>query len=121
MVGRFRGRMINLHYALLPAFKGLQGAESVRQALAAGCKLVGSTVHEVAEEVDAGPILAQSAVAVTTQDLDVMMDRVFRSGCLCLLNVLAGPAPVDPGAELHAPAPALGPATFDEAFWRALL
>jgi phosphoribosylglycinamide formyltransferase-1 len=58
-------RMLNIHPALLPAFKGL---DTHRRALEAGTKLHGATVHFVVPEMDAGPIIAQGAVAV--HDLD---------------------------------------------------
>ncbi|MEV6767564.1 phosphoribosylglycinamide formyltransferase [Nocardia sp. NPDC051030] len=62
---RFRGRIINTHPALLPAFPGAHG---VRDALAYGVKVTGSTVHLVDSGVDTGPILAQEAVAVLPED-----------------------------------------------------
>jgi phosphoribosylglycinamide formyltransferase-1 len=64
-VGRWQGRMINIHPALLPAFKGLDTHE---QALAAGVKIHGASVHFVTPEMDSGPIIAQGAVAVRDDD-----------------------------------------------------
>jgi phosphoribosylglycinamide formyltransferase 1 len=64
-VGRFRGRLLNIHPSLLPAFPGLHTHE---RALAAGVKLHGCTVHFVTEELDHGPIVAQAAVAVRAGD-----------------------------------------------------
>jgi formyltetrahydrofolate-dependent phosphoribosylglycinamide formyltransferase len=61
------GRILNTHPSLLPAFKGWH---PVRDALAAGVKVTGTTVHVVTEEVDAGPILAQEAVAVLPDDTE---------------------------------------------------
>ncbi|WP_194815943.1 phosphoribosylglycinamide formyltransferase [Nocardia sp. XZ_19_385] len=62
---RFGGRIINTHPALLPAFPGAHG---VRDALAYGVKVTGSTVHLVDSGVDTGPILAQEAVTVLPGD-----------------------------------------------------
>ena len=64
-VDAFPNRIINLHPALLPAFAGAHG---VRDALAHGVKITGTTVHIVDYEVDHGPILLQAAVAVEDGD-----------------------------------------------------
>ena len=65
-VAGFAGRILNVHPSLLPAFGG--GMDAVQQALAHGVKVSGCTVHLVTEEVDAGPILLQSAVPVLPDD-----------------------------------------------------
>ena len=64
-VARWQTRMINIHPSLLPNFKGLHTHE---QALAAGVKIAGCTVHYVRAEMDAGPIIAQAAVPVLSGD-----------------------------------------------------
>ena len=64
-VQRWYGRMLNIHPSLLPAFPGL---EPQAQALRAGVKISGATVHFVIPETDAGPILMQGAVAVRDDD-----------------------------------------------------
>lgn len=61
----FRGRILNIHPALLPAFPGL---DAQRQALERGVKIAGCTVHWVTEEMDAGPILLQATVPVLEGD-----------------------------------------------------
>jgi len=61
LIQAFSGRLLNLHPSLLPAFRGL---DAIGQALAAGVSETGCTVHEVVEEVDAGPVLAQAVVSV---------------------------------------------------------
>jgi phosphoribosylglycinamide formyltransferase-1 len=66
LVRAFRGRIVNLHPSLLPAFAG--GMHAVEQALAAGVKITGCTVHLVTEDVDGGPILRQAAVEVLPGD-----------------------------------------------------
>lgn len=65
VVDEYAGRIINTHPALLPAFPG---AHPVRDALACGVKVTGSTVHVVDHGVDTGPILAQRAVDVRPDD-----------------------------------------------------
>jgi len=64
-VQRFDGRLVNIHPSLLPAFPGLH---THRRALAAGCKVVGATVHFVTGELDHGPIIAQAVVPVRAGD-----------------------------------------------------
>jgi len=58
---RFAGRVINVHPSLLPAFPGLRATE---QAVAAGVRITGVTVHFVDEGVDTGPILLQEAISL---------------------------------------------------------
>jgi phosphoribosylglycinamide formyltransferase-1 len=65
-------RMINIHPALLPAFKGL---ETHQRALDAGAKMHGATVHFVVPEMDAGPIIMQGAVAVLPDDSEQTLGR----------------------------------------------
>lgn len=64
-VRKWDGRMINVHPALLPAFKGL---DTHKRALAEGAKVHGATVHFVVPEMDEGPIIMQGVVAVRTDD-----------------------------------------------------
>jgi formyltetrahydrofolate-dependent phosphoribosylglycinamide formyltransferase len=64
-VKRWQGRMLNIHPALLPAFKGL---DTHKRALEAGAKVHGATVHFVVPEMDSGPIIAQGAVSVQSGD-----------------------------------------------------
>ena len=64
---RYAGRVLNTHPALLPAFRGWH---AVRNALAAGVKVTGCTVHVATESVDDGPILAQQAVEVRPGDTE---------------------------------------------------
>jgi phosphoribosylglycinamide formyltransferase 1 len=65
MLGRFEGRIINVHPALLPSFPGIDGPA---QAIRAGVAVSGCTVHLVDAGVDTGPVLAQAAVPVHAAD-----------------------------------------------------
>src|SRR5690242_15183677 len=64
-VEAFRGRILNIHPSLLPAFPGL---DAQRQALEHGVKLSGCTVHFVDETLDGGPIIAQRTVPILEDD-----------------------------------------------------
>jgi hypothetical protein len=66
VVERFRGRMLNVHPALLPAFggEGMYGMRVHRAVLAAGVRISGATVHQVDERYDEGAIVAQWPVPV---------------------------------------------------------
>jgi phosphoribosylglycinamide formyltransferase-1 len=66
-VEKWRGRMLNIHPALLPAYRGLH---THRRALADGVKIHGCTVHFVVPEMDEGPIVAQAAVPVIDADTE---------------------------------------------------
>jgi phosphoribosylglycinamide formyltransferase-1 len=71
----WQGRMLNIHPSLLPSFPGL---DPHGQALRAGVKISGATVHFVIPETDAGPIIAQAAVAVRDDDnVDTLAARVL--------------------------------------------
>lgn len=71
----WRGRMLNIHPSLLPAFPGL---DTHARALAAGVRLSGCSVHFVTAEVDAGPIVGQAAVPVLPEDTaDSLAARVL--------------------------------------------
>jgi phosphoribosylglycinamide formyltransferase-1 len=74
-IEQWHDRIINIHPSLLPAFRGLNAHA---QALAAGVKISGCTVHVVRMEVDAGPIIAQAAVPVLSDDTpDTLAARVL--------------------------------------------
>ncbi len=73
---RWAGRLINIHPSLLPAFRGLH---AVRQALAAGVRVSGCTVHFVIPDLDAGRIIAQAAVPVLPNDTEETLSaRILR-------------------------------------------
>jgi phosphoribosylglycinamide formyltransferase 1 len=72
----YRNRIMNVHPALLPAFPGL---DAQKRALEHGVKVTGATVHFVAKEVDAGPIILQAHVPVRDDDtVDTLSERILR-------------------------------------------
>ncbi len=114
----FRDRVLNIHPALLPSFKG---THAQRQAVDYGVRISGATVHFVDEDVDHGPIVAQAAVAIdpfadskTTAELILQQEhqlypiaiRLFAEGRLEIegrkVRILAAPPPE---GSLHNPAP----------------
>ncbi len=81
-VNQWYGKMINIHPSLLPAFRG---AHAHREAIAAGVKLSGCTVHFVSPETDAGPIILQAAVPVFSKDTEeTLASRVLAAEHRCL-------------------------------------
>ena len=74
-IGQWQGRLLNIHPALLPGYRGLKTHE---RALADGVKIHGCTVHFVVAAMDEGPIIAQAAVAVLDSDTpDSLAARVL--------------------------------------------
>lgn len=74
-VETWHDRIVNIHPSLLPSFKGI---DAHAQAIAAGAKLSGCTVHIVRAEMDAGPILVQAAVPVLPgDDEDALAARIL--------------------------------------------
>ena len=76
MFQAFGGRILNTHPALLPAFKGWH---AVRDALAAGATVTGTTVHVATEDVDDGPVLAQEEVPVLPGDTEETLHERIKS------------------------------------------
>lgn len=89
-LGEFSGRVVNTHPALLPAFPG---AHAVRDALAYGVTVTGSTVHLVDAGVDTGPVIAQRAVDVRPDDTEgTLHERIKVVEREMLVDVLAAAA-----------------------------
>ena len=75
-VGRWQGRLLNIHPSLLPSFKGLHTHARV---LEAGCAVHGCTVHEVTTRLDDGPIIGQAVVPVAPgEDEKILAKRVLK-------------------------------------------
>ena len=76
LIDAFRGRIMNIHPAILPSFPGLHGQ---KQALEYGVKISGCTVHFVAEGMETGPIILQAAVPVSHDDTeDTLSERILK-------------------------------------------
>lgn len=77
VIDAFRGRIINIHPALIPAFcgKGYYGLHVHEKVLSRGAKVTGATVHFVDEDLDHGPILLQKAVDVKEGDTPEVLQR----------------------------------------------
>ena len=75
-VRRYRNRILNIHPALLPSFKG---GQAIKDAIQYGVKITGATVHFVTEEVDGGPIVLQEACEVKDGDTEnALLARVHK-------------------------------------------
>lgn len=135
VVNTFRGKLINLHYSLLPAFGGVIGAKALSQALDYGVQLVGTTLHLVDDLVDAGSPVVQTAIPVIQRDeMPALMDIVFRAGCISLLTgmqliredkqialrELRSLIEISGRSVLFNPPVTLVPQFQDESFWRRL-
>jgi phosphoribosylglycinamide formyltransferase-1 len=75
-VARFRGRIVNVHPALLPSFPGL---DAIGQALEAGVKVTGVSVHFVDEGVDTGPVIVQREVALPPDRDRAALERAIHA------------------------------------------
>ena len=107
LVGRWAGRMLNIHPSLLPAFPGL---DTHARALAAQVKIHGCTVHLVTEAVDEGPILAQAAIPVMPDDTEQILsarvlaqEHLIYPAALAALLSSQAPKPARAGDYLRNP------------------
>lgn len=74
-INHYKNRIVNIHPSLLPSFKGLHAQ---KQALSAGVKITGCTVHLVDEGVDSGPIILQKCVPVLDTDtVEILSERIL--------------------------------------------
>lgn len=87
LVRSLRNRIINVHPALLPAFKGMHALE---QTVSAGARYAGATIHIVDEEMDHGPIIAQCVVGTRPDDTaSALGERIFPHLETMFLQVIA--------------------------------
>lgn len=85
VVQKYKGKLVNLHYSLLPAFGGGIGVKPIKDAIQRGCKYIGPTCHLVDEGVDTGYILSQHAFKISLE-FNESVNNMFRYGCLVLLT-----------------------------------
>jgi phosphoribosylglycinamide formyltransferase-1 len=102
-IDRFRQRVINVHPALLPLFPGTNGPE---QALAAGVRISGCSVHLVDHGVDTGPVIAQGVVPILpNDDVSALHARIQRVEHVLLPRVIAaiarGTISLQPSLRVH--------------------
>jgi len=90
-VEAWKGRMLNVHPSLLPAFGGLMNKSVHEAVLQAGVAETGCTIHQVTEDVDAGPIVLQKRCAVVAGDtVESLKDRVQALEQAAFVEVLRG-------------------------------
>jgi formyltetrahydrofolate-dependent phosphoribosylglycinamide formyltransferase len=90
-VETWRGRMLNVHPSLLPAFGGLMNTRVYEAVLAAGVSETGCTIHQVTEEVDGGPIVLQKRTPVLAGDtVESLKERVQGLEQVGFVEVLRG-------------------------------
>ena len=87
LVAKFRHKLINLHYSLLPAFKGLIGMKTIDEAIKIKSRFIGGTCHYVDEQVDNGAIISQFVLPLSyPPDVNQLQNIEFRASSLLLLN-----------------------------------
>ena len=109
VINAFRGRIINIHPALIPSFcgKGYYGLHVHEKVLERGAKVTGATVHFVDEDLDHGPILLQKAVEVKEGDTpEILQRRVMEEAEWILLPraislIAAGKVTIDQNGITH--------------------
>jgi phosphoribosylglycinamide formyltransferase-1 len=90
-VEEWRGKLLNVHPSLLPAFGGLMNQKVHEAVLAAGVSETGCTIHQVTEEVDGGPVVLQKRCPVLAGDTaDSLKDRVQALEQIAFVEVLQG-------------------------------
>lgn len=88
-INLYPNKFINLHYSILPAYRGTMGMQSVEQAKINNVQFIGATSHFVDEHVDNGKIIQQCSIPVNwKRDINEIKQDVFMSGCLVFLNTI---------------------------------
>lgn len=125
VVQKYSGKLINLHYSLLPAFDGLIGIEPIEKAYQKNCQYVGTTCHYVDEGVDSGKIISQALVK-TDISINEAIEKIFQKGCLILLNSIIHLTSEEIIKKCQnnkfdfSPSLLFDDVTFDDKFWKSL-
>ena len=83
----FPNKFLNLHYSLLPAFKGLIGMKTIDVAEENNVKFIGCTCHIIDEKLDEGTIISQAVKPVEwSQPKEIIHNNIFQASCLILIN-----------------------------------
>ncbi len=89
LVGDFKGKLINLHYSILPKHKGLIGFDPIKKAFANHDKVTGVTCHYINNDVDEGEIIANAILDINeSETIESISNVIFRCGCLSIINSL---------------------------------
>ncbi len=90
VLDRSPGKLVNLHYSLLPAFGGVIGMKAIEQAIEYGAKIIGCTAHRVTAQLDAGAPIAQVTLPLGHHEMmsDELKNAVFRAAALCLFATM---------------------------------
>jgi phosphoribosylglycinamide formyltransferase-1 len=88
IVNQFKGKLINLHYSILPSFGRSFGMNSVQSSINYGARFTGVTTHFVSMELDSGKPIVQVAIPLKKdeENFDYISSIVFKAGCLALIT-----------------------------------
>lgn len=89
LLNLYKNKFLNLHYSLLPSFKGLIGMKTVDEARKIKTKFIGGTAHIIDEKLDEGIIISQAVTIVDWSRSDIeIYNEVFRLSCVAFLNAI---------------------------------
>jgi phosphoribosylglycinamide formyltransferase-1 len=123
----YSGKIINLHYSLLPAFGGLIGIKPIQKAFEQNCQYIGATCHYVDEGVDTGKIISQYILKKDDIKIIEAIQKIFEGANLILLNTLIKEFKIGLNTERiknnkyeYAPSLEFDDSLFDDNFWNRL-
>lgn len=126
----FPNKFLNLHYSLLPAFKGLIGMKTIDAAEENKVKFIGCTCHVIDEKLDEGTIISQAVEPVNwSRPKEIIYNNVFQASCLILINSIVNILDIKTGFTLsvkelnntmYNPALMFDPSELTESFWKKI-